>query len=295
MYAALRLDLPAAPGPDQRDRNDLLIVLDMFRGRERLVERGHIAVGEIADVAKPVVPVLPRLADEVVFIVLAEQAVGVRMLLRSIYNALDLNSHVKLFQLVSCRGFGLADDLDDRADRPQAVHRDELPLCILPNPAHRGDCVGVGVFVARKVFVKFFYVLIPKDRNGIRPDAIDLLNRWVGFCVAAKLRHVIPLFIRLVLAYYPNILLPAGNDRLCGRGLGLVAFDFNVSINVVRATNQVPRAILPPPVDAGFLVWLRIGVGSADLLIELRNVFRSVQSDGIDVSIFRLIPTEVFV
>ena len=295
MYAALRLDLPAAPGPDQRDRNDLLIVLDMFRVRERLVELGHIEFGVIADVAKPVVPVLPRLADEVVFIVLAEQAVGVRMLLRSIYNALDLNSHVKLFQLVSRRGFGLAGDLDDRADRPQAVHRDELPLCILPNPAHRGDCVGVGVFVARKVFVKFFYVLIPKDRNGIRPDAIDLLNRWVGFCVAAKLRHVIPLFIRLVLAYYPNILLPAGNDRLCGRGLGLVAFDFNVSRDAVGAINQVPRVILPPPVDAGFLVWLRIGVGSADLLIELRNVFRSVQSDGIDVSIFRPIPTEVIV
>ena len=197
----------------------------MFRGRERLVELGHIGVGVIADVAKPVVPVLPRLADEVVFIVLAEQAVGVRMLLRSIYNALDLNSHFKLFQLVSRRGFGLAGDLDDRADRPQAVHRDELPLCILPNPAHRGDCVGVGVFVARKVFVKFFYVLIPKDRNGIRPDAIDLLNRWVGFCVAAKLRHVIPLFIRLVLAYYPNILLPAGNDRLCGRGHFMRGFD----------------------------------------------------------------------
>ena len=295
MHAALRLELPAAPDPDQRDRNDLLIVLDMFQVLERRVERGHIEVGDIADVAKPVVPVLPRLADEVVFIVNAEQIVGFRMLLRSIYDALDLNSHVKLFQLVSRRGFGLAGDLDDRADRPQAVHRDELPLCILPNPAHRGDCVGVGVFVARKVFVKFFYVLIPKDRNGIRPDAIDLLNRWVGFCVAAKLRHVIPLFIRLVLAYYPNILLPAGNDRLCGRGLGLVAFDFNVSINAVRATNQVPRAILPPPVDAGFLVWLRIGVGSADLLIELRNVFRSVQSDGIDVSIFRPIPTEVFV
>ena len=113
-HAALSLDLPAVPGPDQCDRNDLLIVLDMFRGRERLVERGHIAVGEIADVAKPVVPVLPRLADEVVFIVLAEQAVGVRMLLRSIYNALDLNSHVKLFQLVSRRGFGLADDFNDR-------------------------------------------------------------------------------------------------------------------------------------------------------------------------------------
>ena len=224
-YAALLLDLPAVPGPDQRDRNDLLIVLDMFQILERRVERGHIAFGVIADVAKPVVPVLPRLADEVVFIALAEQTVGFRMLLRIIYDALDQNSHFKLFQLVSRRGFGLAGDLDDRADRPQAVHRDKLPLCILPNPAHRGDCVGVGVFVARKVFVKFFYVLIPKDRNGIRPDAIDLLNRWVGFCVAAKLRHVIPLFIRLVLAYYPNILLPAGNDRLCGRGHFMRGFD----------------------------------------------------------------------
>ena len=113
-HAALSLDLPAAPDPDQCDRNDLLIVLDMFQVLERRVELGHIEVGDIADVAKPVVPVLPRLADEVVFIVLAEQAVGVRMLLRSIYNALDLNSHVKLFQLVSRRGFGLADDFNDR-------------------------------------------------------------------------------------------------------------------------------------------------------------------------------------
>ena len=107
IYAALRLDLPAVPVPDQRDRNDLLIVLDMFRGRERLVELGHIGVGDIADVAKPVVPVLPRLvADEVVFIVLAEQTVGVNMLLRITYDALDLNSHFKLFQLVSRRGCG---------------------------------------------------------------------------------------------------------------------------------------------------------------------------------------------
>ena len=107
MYAALRLELPAVPGPDQRDRNDLLIVLDMFQVLERRVELGHIEVGDIADVAKPVVPVLPRLADEVVFIVNAEQIVGFRMLLRSIYDALDLNSHFKLFQIVSRRGFGL--------------------------------------------------------------------------------------------------------------------------------------------------------------------------------------------
>ena len=114
MYAALRLELPAVPGPDQRDRNDLLIVLDMFQVLERRVELGHIAFGVIVDVAKPVVPVLPRLADEVVFIVLAEQIVGGRMLLRIIYDALDLNSHFKLFQLVSRRGFGLADDFNDR-------------------------------------------------------------------------------------------------------------------------------------------------------------------------------------
>ena len=132
MYAALRLDLPAAPDPDQRDRNDLLIVLDMFRGRERLVELGHIGVGVIADVAKPVVPDLLRLADEVVFIVLAEQAVGARMLLRSIYNALDLNSHFKLFQIVSRRGFGLADDFNDR----------QVTL-LLPFPVPVNSCFGV--------------------------------------------------------------------------------------------------------------------------------------------------------
>ena len=109
MYAALRLELPAAVGPDQRDRNDLLIVSDMFQVRERRVELGHIGVGDIVDVAKPVVPDFLRLADDVVFIVLAEQAVGLRMLLRIIYIALDQNSHFshfKLFQLVSRRGFG---------------------------------------------------------------------------------------------------------------------------------------------------------------------------------------------
>ena len=106
MYAALRLELPAVPGPDQRDRNDLLIVLDMFQVLERRVELGHIEVGVIADVAKPVVPVLPRLADGVVYIALAEQIVGVIMPLRIIYDALNLNSHFKLFQLVSRRGIG---------------------------------------------------------------------------------------------------------------------------------------------------------------------------------------------
>ena len=132
MYAALRLDLPAAPGPDQRDRNDLLIVLDLFQVLERRVELGHIAFGVIADVAKPVVPFLPRLEDEVVYIALAEQTVGGRMLLRSIYDALDLNSHFKLFQLVSRRGFGLADDFNDRQVTP-----------LLPFPVPVNSCFGV--------------------------------------------------------------------------------------------------------------------------------------------------------
>ena len=118
----------------------------MFRGRERLVERGHIGVGVIADVAKPVVPDLLRLADEVVFIVLAEQAVGARMLLRSIYNALDLNSHIKLFQLVSRRGFELAGDVDDCADAALVrADRDDLPLVAVTLPCDVGVLIRIQV------------------------------------------------------------------------------------------------------------------------------------------------------
>ena len=104
----------------------------MFQVLERRVELGHIAFGVIADVAKPVVPFLPRLEDEVVYIALAEQTVGGRMLLRSIYDALDLNSHFKLFQLVSRRGFGLADDFNDR----------QVTL-LLPFPVPVTSCFGV--------------------------------------------------------------------------------------------------------------------------------------------------------
>ena len=146
MYAALRLELPAAVGPDQRDRNDLLIVSDMFQVRERRVELGHIEVGVIADVAKPVVPVLLRRADEVVFIVLAEQIVGVLMLLQIIYDALDLNSHFKLFQLVSRRGFGrglgLADgvEIGGRGGCCNRIARFDGGLCCvrIPSPAEEG-------------------------------------------------------------------------------------------------------------------------------------------------------------
>ena len=297
MYAALRLELPAVPGPDQRDRNDLLIVLDMFQVLERRVERGHIAFGVIVDVAKPVVPVLPRLADEVVFIVLAEQIVGGRMLLRIIYDALDLNSHFKLFQIVSRRGFGLADDFNDRYFtllRPFPVlvnsyfgviaEGDGQRCVLLVNEPVLGAGEGVICHQIRRY----------RDRRG---DVVALLVR---LHIADRILRRGGNIIRLVSMCCFVVLADDSKTAVQRRGLlglhrRLGALDFNVSRDAVGAINQVPRVILPPPVDAGFLVWLRIGVGSADLLIELRNVFRSVQSDGIDVSIFRPIPTEVIV
>ena len=296
-HAALSLDLPAAPGPDQRDRNDLLIVLDMFQVLERRVELGHIAFGVIADVAKPVVPFLPRLEDEVVYIALAEQTVGGRMLLRSIYDALDLNSHFKLFQLVSRRGFGLADDFNDR----------QVTL-LLPFPVPVNSCFGViaegdgqrCVLLVNEPMLDAGGLVICHQIRRYRDRRGDVVALLVLLHIADRILRRGGNIIRLVSMCCFVVLADDSKAAVQRRGLfglhrRLGAFDFNVSINAVRATNQVPRAILPPPVDAGFLVWLRIGVGSADLLIELRNVFRSVQSDGIDVSIFRLIPTEVFV
>ena len=297
MYAALRLDLPAAPGPDQRDRNDLLIVLDMFQVLERRVELGHIAFGVIADVAKPVVPFLPRLEDEVVYIALAEQTVGGRMLLRSIYDALDLNSHFKLFQLVSRRGFGLADDFNDR----------QVTL-LLPFPVPVNSCFGViaegdgqrCVLLVNEPMLDAGGLVICHQIRRYRDRRGDVVALLVLLHIADRILRRGGNIIRLVRMCCFVVLADDSKTAVQRRGLvglhrRLGAFDFNVSRDAVGAINQVPRAILPPPVDAGFLVWLRIGVGSADLLIELRNVFRSVQSDGIDVSIFRLIPTEVFV
>ena len=201
MYAALRLELPAVPGPDQRDRNDLLIVLDMFQVLERRVELGHIEVGDIADVAKPVVPVLPRLADEVVYIALAEQTVGVLMLLRSIYDALDLNSHFKLFQLVSRRGFGLhrrlglvAFDIERHAaflGNPLAAHpsqgeffrvvTSERVCAVRGNVAanirvrSNGDLAGIAVGRVA------FYLA---DREGVILKIIGFLRVIGRFCAA---------------------------------------------------------------------------------------------------------------
>ena len=297
MYAALRLDLPAAPGPDQRDRNDLLIVLDMFRVLERRVELGHIAFGVIADVAKPVVPFLPRLADEVVYIALAEQTVGGRMLLRSIYDALDLNSHFKLFQLVSRRGFGLADDFNDR----------QVTL-LLPFPVPVNSCFGViaegdgqrCVLLVNEPVLDAGVVVICRQIRRYRDRRGDVVALLVLLHIADRILRRGGNIIRLVRMCCFVVLADDSKTAVQRRGLlglhrRLGAFDFNVSRDAVGPINQVPRAILPPPVDAGFLVLLRIGVGSADLLIELRNIFRSVQSDGIDVSIFRPIPTEVIV
>ena len=231
MYAALRLDLPAAPGPDQRDRNDLLIVLDMFRGRERLVERGHIGVGVIADVAKPVVPDLLRLADEVVFIVLAEQAVGARMLLRSIYNALDLNSHIKLFQLVSRRGFELAGDVDDCADAALVrADRDDLPLVAVTLPCDVGVLIRIQVCmlgVDKRSGVERFDILVFFKLDLVCPDAVvilpDVFAVLQNFRISGGIRHaeihtrvILPVLNMYAVGFFA---LDANRTALIQRGL----------------------------------------------------------------------------
>ena len=190
MYAALRLELPAAVGPDQRDRNDLLIVSDMFQVRERRVELGHIEVGVIADFAKPVVPDFLRLADDVVFIVLAEQAVGLRMLLRIIYIALDQNSHFshfKLFQLVSRRGFvrGLG------GSRLCVLYLDfsftvvQNPLAILVADQKLQRCLARIVELMR---LRFFVVVLCDIRRGLDGHVVFLrLIQSRRFCPVERL------------------------------------------------------------------------------------------------------------
>ena len=196
MYAALRLDLPVLPAPDQRDRIDLLIVLDMFQGRERRVELGHIGVGDIVDVAKPVVPDFLRLADDVVFIVLAEQAVGLRMLLRIIYIALDQNSHFshfKLFQLVSRRGFGQGLG----GSRLCVLYRDfsftvvQNPLFIILVADHKIQrCLARIVELMR---LRFFAVVLCDIRRGL--DAYVVCPRLT---LSRRFRPVERLALRVV-------------------------------------------------------------------------------------------------
>ena len=191
----------------------------------------------------------------------------------------------------------LADDFNDR----------QVTL-LLPFPVPVTSCFGViaegegqrCVLLANEPMLDAGGLVICHQIRRYRDRRGDVVALIVHLHIADRILRRGGNIIRLVRMCCFVVLADDSKAAVQRRGLlglhrRLGAFDFNVSINAVRATNQVPRAILPPPVDAGFLVWLRIGVGSADLLIELRNVFRSVQSDGIDVSIFRLIPTEVFV
>ena len=69
-------------------------------------------------------------------------------------------------------------------------------------------------------------------------------------------------------------------DIVAGRLFNLGALDLDDRGNV---TDQLPLAVLPLPFELDALVWLRIGVGFVAILIELLNVFRSVQCDGIVV------------
>ena len=258
MYAALLLGLPAAPVPDQRDRNELLIVSDMFQIRELLVELGHIEVGEIADVAKPVVPDLPRLVDDVVLIVLAEQAVGVRMQLRIIYDALDLNSHFKLFQLVSRRGFGLAGDVDDCADASTGLtsSRDELPARAVVLPRDVGLLLGVRVGVRGfdiRIRVERFDVLVFIKLDPVCPLAVgilpDIFVVHLDFRVSGRIRRAeieilitrIRMLIAAVLAMDENVIGELAHRGLSGLGGG-VALDFEGHFVACR---DCPFAIRP--------------------------------------------------
>ena len=203
----------------------------MFRGRERLVERGHIGVGVIADDAKPVVPDLLRLADEVVFIVLAEQAVGARMLLRSIYNALDLNSHIKLFQLVSRRGFELAGDVDDCADAALVrADRDDLPLVAVTLPCDVGVLIRIQVCmlgVDKRSGVERFDILVFFKLDLVCPDAVvilpDVFAVLQNFRISGGIRHaeihtrvILPVLNMYAVGFFA---LDANRTALIQRGL----------------------------------------------------------------------------
>ena len=293
MYAALLLDPPAALVPDQRDRNELLIVSDMFQIRELLVELGHIEVWDIADVAKPVVPVLPRLADEVVFIVLAEQIVGVLMPLRFIYVALDLNSHFKLFQLVSRRGFGLAGDLDDRADLRQAVHRDEVPLPAVVLPRDVGLLLGVRVGVCGvdiRIRVERFDVLVFIKLDLVCPLAVgilpDIFAVHLDFRVSGGIRRAeieiliirIRMLIAAVLAMDENVIGELAHRGLGGLGGG-VADDVDLrkrDIVVIPTLNAVLFTIAEGRVHIIVLTFcLAVVIVIGEILAEIRGDIKS--------------------
>ena len=222
MYTALRLDLPVLPAPDQRDRIDLLIVLDMFQGRERLVELGHIGVGDIVDVAKPVVPDFLRLADDVVFIVLAEQAVGLRMLLRTIYIALDQNSHFshfKLFQLVSRRGFGRGHFMRGFDPRVRCRFHPRLTIFII-GEVERDGRRGLGVLYLPDQIAGLLHEPCRPDSHwadiSARAIAYDLADRML--CVGRVSERILYHIMRSGCRNADNIYNNAGH--VVFRGLG---------------------------------------------------------------------------
>ena len=301
IYAALRLELPAVPGPDQRDRNDLLIVLDMFQGRERLVELGHIEVGVIADVAKPVVPVLPQLADEVVCIALAEQIVGVLMLLQITYDALDLNSHFKLFQLVSRRGFGRGLG----GSRLCVLYLDfsftvvQTPLLILVADHKLQRCLARIVELMR---LRYFAVVLFDIRRGL--DAYVVFPRLI---LSRRYRPVERLARRVVdqvvvfrpavgLADVLYLNLPDSEFQIViggrngfvrrGRGHRRVVRDVNINGGIARAILPLTELRIPVPCDSlrRRLACLQImcAVLAAKLFIVCSQILAGIKGHGTD-------------
>ena len=300
MYAALRLELPAAVGPDQRDRNDLLIVSDMFQVRERRVELGHIEVGVIADFAKPVVPVLLR-RDEVVFIVLAEQIVGVLMLLRIIYDALDLNSHFKLFQLVSRRGFGRGLG----GSRLCVLYLDfsftavQNPLFILVADHKIQRCLARIVELMRLPFIAVVlcdirrgldaYVVCPRliQSRLFRPVerlALRVVDQVVAFRPAVGLADV--LYLNLPDNGFQIVIGGRNGFVRRGRGHRRVVRDVNINGGIARAILPLTELRIPVPCDSlrRRLACLQIMCAAlaAKLFIVCSQILVGIEGHGTD-------------
>ena len=301
IYAALRLELPAVPGPDQRDRNDLLIVLDMFQGRERLVELGHIGVGDIADFAKPVVPDFLRTDDEVVFIVLAEQIVGVLMLLRIIYDALDLNSHFKLFQLVSRRGIGRGLG----GSRLCVLYLDfsftavQNPLFILVADHKIQRCLARIVELMRLPFIAVVlcdirrgldaYVVCPRliQSRLFRPVerlALRVVDQVVAFRPAVGLADV--LYLNLPDNGFQIFIGGRNGFVRRGRGHRRVVRDVNINGGIARAILPLTELRIPVPCDSlrRRLACLQImcAVLAAKLFIVCSQILAGIKGHGTD-------------
>ena len=277
MYTALRLDLPVLPAPDQRDRIDLLIVLDMFQGRERLVELGHIGVGDIVDVAKPVVPDFLRIADDVVFIVLAEQAVGLRMLLRTIYIALDQNSHFKLFQLVSRRGFGRGHFMRGFDPRVRCRFHPRLTIFII-GEVERDGRRGLGVLYLPDQIAGLLHEPCRPDSHwadiSARAIAYDLADRML--CVGRESERILYHIMRSGCRNADNIYNNAGHVVFRGLGGlvggGRVRLPDGVEIGgrggccnrIARLDGGLCCVRIPSPAEEGVVVSFRLIAGNGE-------------------------------